>query len=692
MSSSAPARNLLGTLSRIFVVVLIAAGLGLAVPGLSQAAPAAGPQASIAAAPTIFGVLPDAGPIAGGTEFYLFGTDLTGTTSVTFGGVPATNIVVNDDEYLTGNTPAHAVGAVDVVVTTPGGSATDTGGFTYQAAPVVTGVAPPTGSYLGGQDVTITGTGLSDATDVTFGGVESPTVFWVGDSLVARTPPHAAGLVDVAVTTPGGTGTLANSFTYIATPSAPRSVTATGGNGRATVSWLAPASTGGSPITKYTVSSAPEGRTCVVGGAALTCAVPGLTNGRAYTFTVTATNALGTSPRSAASAPVTPATVPGPVRGVRVVSSPGPGETTVSWLAPAANGGAPVSGNRIRVSLPNNPSVYGPWVAIGGNTRAITGLTRGANYRVQIAAGNRVGYGPVTTFAFKQPNVPGPIRAPRVASFPDAGRAVIAWTWPVSDGGATVTSYLVRVSRPNQPTVFGPWMSTPRVQMTLAGLTLGANYRVEIVAVNSQGGSTPVGFGFRQPNTPSAIQSPRITSYPSPGAAAAVWQRPVSDGGAPILRYLVRISEPNSSTVFGPWRTAGSNSWTFTGLTKGASYKAQVIAVNSQGNSPLTTFGFRQATTPSAIPSARITAFPAPGQAIVAWVRPASDGGSRVTGYMVRVSRPNSTSEFGPWIRTTATSKVLAGLRKGAVYRVQMAANNSQGTSPLGTLSFTQQK
>ena len=218
MSSSAPARNLLGTLSRIFVVVLIAAGLGLAVPGLSQAAPTAGPQASIAAAPTIFGVLPDAGPIAGGTEFYLFGSDLTGTTSVTFGGVPATNIVVNDDEYLTGNTPAHAVGAVDVVVTTPGGSATDTGGFTYQAAPVVTGVAPPTGSYLGGQDVTITGTGLSDATDVTFGGVESPTVFWVGDSLVARTPPHAAGLVDVAVTTPGGTGTLAHSFTYIATP------------------------------------------------------------------------------------------------------------------------------------------------------------------------------------------------------------------------------------------------------------------------------------------------------------------------------------------------------------------------------------------------------------------------------------------------------------------------------------------
>lgn len=691
MSSSAPARSLLGMLSRIFVAVLIAAGLGLALPGLSQAAPSAAPHAQVAAAPTILDIMPDAGPTAGGAPFYLFGTDLADVSSVTFGGTPATDVVVVDD-FVMGTTPAHAVGTVDVVVTTPGGSATAKDAFTYQAAPVVTGVAPPTGSYLGGQDVTITGTGLSDATDVTFGGVASPTVFWVGDSLVARTPPHAAGVVDVAVTGPGGTGTLANAFTYVATPTAPRSVTATGDNAKATVSWVAPASTGGSPITKYTVTSAPEGRTCVVGGSALSCAVTGLTNGRAYTFTVTATNALGTSPRSGPSAPVTPATVPGPIRGTRVVSSPGPGETTIAWNPPVSNGGAPVTGYRIRVSLPNNPSVFGPWVAIGGPGRAITGLTLGANYRVQIAAGNRVGYGPVTTFAFKQPNVPGPIRSPRVAAVPDVGRTVIAWTWPSSDGGAAVTSYLVRVSKPNQLNVFGPWISSPKVQMTLTGLTLGANYRVQIVAVNSQGGSTPVSFNFRQPNTPSAIQSPRMTSFPQPGAAAIAWQRPTSDGGAPILRYLVRISDPNSSSVFGPWRTAGSTSFTFTGLTKGANYRVQIIAVNSQGNSPLTTFGFRQATVPTPIPSARISAFPAPGMAIVAWMPPASDGGSRVTGYMVRFSKPNSTSEFGPWMRTTATSKVLSGLRKGAVYRVQMAATNSQGNSGLGTLSFTQPK
>ncbi len=89
-------------------------------------------------------------------------------------------------------------------------------------------------------------------------------------------------------------------------PDAPTSVAGASGNGQVVVSWNAPVYNRGSTITAYTVTASPGGRTCGWLSGALSCTVTGLTNGTSYTFTATATNAVGTSAASGASAAVTP--------------------------------------------------------------------------------------------------------------------------------------------------------------------------------------------------------------------------------------------------------------------------------------------------------------------------------------------------------------------------------------------------
>lgn len=96
--------------------------------------------------PTVTGITPNSGPVAGGTSVTITGTNFTGATAVTIGGAAATGITVVNATTITATTPAGTAGARDVAVTTPGGTGTGTGLFTYIAAPVVTTSAGATAS------------------------------------------------------------------------------------------------------------------------------------------------------------------------------------------------------------------------------------------------------------------------------------------------------------------------------------------------------------------------------------------------------------------------------------------------------------------------------------------------------------------------------------------------------------------
>ncbi|MEP7054491.1 MAG: fibronectin type III domain-containing protein [Actinomycetota bacterium] len=463
----------------------------------------------------------------------------------------------------------------------------------------------------------------------------------------------------VTVTATNSFGTSAASspsaaLTPAAVPGPPASVGAVPSSGQASVSWATPASDGGSPVTGYTVVATPGGASCVTTGA-LGCTVTGLTNGTAYSFTVTATNGLGTGPSSAPSAPVVPATVPGPPPSVSAALSSG--QALVTWAA-AATGGSPITGYTA-VATPGGASC----TTAGVLGCTITGLANGTAYLFTVTATNAMGAGPAS--APSAPGIPLAVPGPptSVLATAGAGQVALSWIAPADAGGSPVIGYHA-VATPG-----GASCDTSAVLgCTVTGLTNGTAYSFSVVATNAVGAG-PI-------SAPSSSAVP--ITVPGPPAAPATlrgngivtvsWSPPADTGGSAITGYTVvaRPAAAGCSTVV--------TRCTFRALVSGTAYTFVVRATSAAGagaGSP---------------PSARVIAATAParpgrpaavrghGLAVVTWSRPASDGGSAITGYRA-VASPGGRS----CTTRGAVRCIVTGLVDGRAYRFTVTATNSLG-------------
>jgi Hypothetical glycosyl hydrolase family 15/IPT/TIG domain len=167
--------------------------------------------------PTVTSLTPTGGSPTGGTSVQITGTGFTAGSAVNFGGTAASNVVVTSPTKITVTSPA-GFGTVDVTVTTAAGTSPTSSAdqFTY-AAPAVTGIAPSEGGTSGGTAVTITGTGFTGASAVNFGPNAATSVTVVSDTQITASSPAGSGVVDVRVTTPGGTSAVVagDRFTYV---------------------------------------------------------------------------------------------------------------------------------------------------------------------------------------------------------------------------------------------------------------------------------------------------------------------------------------------------------------------------------------------------------------------------------------------------------------------------------------------
>ena len=487
--------------------------------------------------------------------------------------------------------------------------------------------------------------------------------------------------------------------TYLKDLSAPRNVVAATGNTTSlVVSWDAPYSNGGSPITDYIVKYSSNGGVAMSWknfsdpvSTATSCTVTGLINGTNYVFKVIAKNAIGISPPSANSAPVRPATVPGSPTGVAAVR--GNASLTVTWAAPASTGGSPITDYLVQYSS-NGGSTFTSFdhPASTATSLAITGLTNGTAYVIRVYARNAIGYGALPSDN-SAPVTPATVPGSPTGVVAVRGNASLAVTWtaPASTGGSAITDYLVKYSS-NGGAKFTTFVRSASTvpSLTITGLTNGTPYVIKVIAKNVVGSS--LASANSQPVTPATVPGSPTGVVAVRGIAnslAVTWTAPESTGGSPITDYTVKYSSNNGST----WTTfadsvSTATSLTVTGLTNGTPYVFKVIAKNAVGIS-LPSANSAPATPAATVPGSPTAVGATSGNASLAvtWTAPANTGGSPITQYIIKYSSNSGVT----WQRSmppssaapiTATPYTITGLTNLTAYVIKVIAENAVGISP----------
>jgi hypothetical protein len=164
-------------------------------------------------APEVSGITPNHGPLGGGTEVTITGSNFTGATAVEFEGHGggqhnAPSFTVNSDTSITAiSPPGEGFIAEDVVVVGPGGSSPTGPQDRFGYGPIIESTTPNVGPAAGGTTVRLEGFGLEDATEVTFGSTPASSFTANEDgSITAVAPPTIPGetAVYIQVSTPEG--------------------------------------------------------------------------------------------------------------------------------------------------------------------------------------------------------------------------------------------------------------------------------------------------------------------------------------------------------------------------------------------------------------------------------------------------------------------------------------------------------
>jgi hypothetical protein len=458
----------------------------------------------------------------------------------------------------------------------------------------------------------------------------------------------------------------------ITVPDAPTAVVATRGNQQVSVSFAAPVDNGGTPILMYTAISSPEDIT--VTGNSSPIIIPGLTNGVAYTFRVQAVNAVGSSPFSAPSAVVIPATIPEPptdVSGAR-----GDSAITVSFMPPADNGGALIIDY---TATAYNGITSASTQITSASPVELSGLTNGTAYTVKVKARNEIGFS--TEAAAPTSIIPATVPQPPTLQSITPGDSSVSVIFTAGDnGGSPITNYLYSTNAGSSFTAFNPAQTSSPA--TITGLTNGTQYIVSLKAVNDVGSSAESDTEIVIPATTPATPT-NLVATPSDGTVSIAFTAG-ADGGSAITNYKYSL-DGGAYTAFSPADTASPV--IISGLTNGTTYAIRLKAVNSVGDGaesiPVSAKPFGVPAAPTDLSAQNITA-----SSVEITFTAGSDGGSAITNYKYSINDGVSYTSLSPVDTTSPIT--ITGLSGSTTYNIKLRAVNAAGDgTPSPTISVT---
>ena len=315
----------------------------------------------------------------------------------------------------------------------------------------------------------------------------------------------------------------------------------------------------------------------------------GLTNGDAYTFTVTATNANGTGAASAASSPVTPADVPDAPTSVSATSGTASttGSITVTYGTPGSNGGSPIlKYTATCVSSNGGVTKSATFTGVAATPITVFSLTAGKSYTCTVKATNGAGSSaasvPSPLVIVGSPVPPTGVNAVPTATTAATGSLSVTFAAGGGNGSPILSFKATCVSSNGGVSGSASHTGATAAPITVAGLTTGKAYTCTVAAINARGTGVPSAASLKATVGAPAAPTGITVTRPSAGHLKVAFT-PGAANGSPITGYTA-VCKSSNGGVAGTVSGAGSQ-LTVASLTVGDSYRCTVVAANAVGTS-----------------------------------------------------------------------------------------------------------